>query len=95
MNAPTRKLAAILAADVAGYSKLMGEDETRTLAALRELRGDIFQSTVAEHRGDVVKSMGLCKARSRSEPANSGSTAAAIVRVISSCSSKLSAGSRS
>ena len=58
MTPPTRKLAAILAADVAGYSKLMGEDETRTLAALRELRNDLFQPTVAEHRGEVVKSMG-------------------------------------
>ena len=58
MSAPTRKLAAILAADVAGYSKLMGEDETSTLAALRELRNDLFQPTVTEHRGEVVKSMG-------------------------------------
>ena len=58
MSAPTRKLAAILAADVVGYSKLMGEDETRTLAALRELRNDLFQPTVSEHRGDIVKSMG-------------------------------------
>ncbi len=58
MSAPTRKLAAILAADVAGYSKLMGEDETGTLAALRELRNDLFQPTVTEHRGEVVKSMG-------------------------------------
>ena len=58
MSAPIRKLAAILAADVAGYSKLMGEDETGTLAALRELRNDLFQPTVSEHRGEVVKSMG-------------------------------------
>ncbi len=58
MTAPTRKLAAILAADVAGYSKLMGEDETSTLEALRELRNDLFQPTVSEHRGDIVKSMG-------------------------------------
>ncbi|MBT4487268.1 MAG: tetratricopeptide repeat protein, partial [Rhodospirillaceae bacterium] len=55
---PTRKLAAILAADVAGYSKLMGEDETGTLAALRELRNGLFQPAVTEHRGEVVKSMG-------------------------------------
>lgn len=58
MTTPTRKIAAILAADVAGYSKLMGEDETGTLAALRELRNDLFQPTVSEHRGEVVKSMG-------------------------------------
>ncbi len=58
MSVPTRKLAAILAADVAGYSRLMGEDETGTLDALRELRKDLFQPTVSEHRGEVVKSMG-------------------------------------
>ena len=58
MSAPTRKLAAILAADVAGYSKLMGEDETGTLGALRELRQNLLHPTVEEHRGEVVKSMG-------------------------------------
>ncbi|MDP6689433.1 MAG: adenylate/guanylate cyclase domain-containing protein, partial [Alphaproteobacteria bacterium] len=58
MTAPARKLAAILAADVAGYSKLMGADESGALAALRELRSDLFQPTVSEHRGEVVKSMG-------------------------------------
>jgi adenylate cyclase len=58
MSAPTRKLAAILAADVAGYSKLMGEDETGTLDALRELRQDLLRPTVEDHRGEVIKSMG-------------------------------------
>ncbi len=58
MSAPTRKLAAILAADVAGYSKLMGDDETSTLDALRELRQYLFQPIVTEHHGEVVKSMG-------------------------------------
>ncbi|MBT5194046.1 MAG: adenylate/guanylate cyclase domain-containing protein, partial [Rhodospirillaceae bacterium] len=57
MTAPVRKLAAILAADVAGYSKLMGKDETGTLAALRELRQGLSDA-VAGHRGEVVKSMG-------------------------------------
>ena len=57
MNTPTRKLAAILAADVAGYSRLMGADESGTLAALRELRRDLA-GVVGEHRGEVVKSMG-------------------------------------
>ena len=42
MTGVTRKLAAILAADVAGYSKLMGADETGTLNALRKLRNDLF-----------------------------------------------------
>ncbi|MBT5895909.1 MAG: hypothetical protein HOH61_08400 [Rhodospirillaceae bacterium] len=57
MTTPTRKLAAILAADVAGYSKLMGEDETGTLAALRELRQGLSDAVVARG-GDLVKSMG-------------------------------------
>ncbi len=53
-----RKLAAILAADVVGYSRLMGEDETKTLAALRKLRTELFAPAVAEQRGNIVKSMG-------------------------------------
>jgi adenylate cyclase len=53
-----RRLAAILAADIVGYSRLMGEDETGTLAALRQWRSEVFEPTVADHRGDIVKSMG-------------------------------------
>jgi hypothetical protein len=45
--AETRKLAAILAADVAGYSKLAGVDEERTLAKLRALRSDLLDPTIA------------------------------------------------
>jgi class 3 adenylate cyclase len=44
--AETRKLAAILAADVAGYSKLAAADEERTLARLRALRSDLFDPTI-------------------------------------------------
>jgi adenylate cyclase len=51
----TRKLAAILAADVAGYSRLAGADEKRTLARLRALRSDLIGPTIAVHRGRVVK----------------------------------------
>ena len=58
MSPPKRKLAAVLAADVAGYSRLMGEDETRTLAALRDFRGSLFEPATAEHNGTVIKSMG-------------------------------------
>jgi adenylate cyclase len=47
----TRKLAAILAADVAGYSKLAAADEERTLARLRALRSDLFDPTIALHHG--------------------------------------------
>src|SRR5215467_9489956 len=56
--AETRKLAAILAADVAGYSKLAGADEERTLGRLRALRSDLFDPTIALHHGRVVKRTG-------------------------------------
>ncbi len=56
--AETRKLAAILAADVAGYSKLAGADGERTLARLRALRSDRIDPTVALHHGRVVKRTG-------------------------------------
>jgi adenylate cyclase len=56
--AETRKLAAILAADVAGYSKLTGADEERTLARLRALRSDLIDPTIALHHGRVVKRTG-------------------------------------
>jgi TolB-like protein/class 3 adenylate cyclase len=54
----TRKIAAILAADVAGYSKLAGADEDRTLARLRALRSDLIDPTIALHHGRVVKRTG-------------------------------------
>src|SRR5271157_3843280 len=54
----TRKLAAILAADVVGYSRLAGSDEDRTLARLRALRSDLIDPTVAVHSGRVVKRTG-------------------------------------
>jgi adenylate cyclase len=53
-----RKLAAILAADVAGYSKLAAADEERTLARLRALRSDLIDPTIALHHGRVVKRTG-------------------------------------
>jgi TolB-like protein len=56
--AETRKLAAILAADVAGYSRLAAADEERTLARLRALRSDLFNPTIALHHGRVVKRTG-------------------------------------
>ena len=54
----TRKLAAILAADVVGYSRLAGSDEDRTLARLRALRSDLIDPTIAVHSGRVVKRTG-------------------------------------
>src|SRR5437667_9747586 len=53
-----RRLAAILAADVAGYSRLMGADEEGTLAALKELRREVTDPKIAEHRGRIVKTTG-------------------------------------
>ena len=54
----TRKLVAILAADVVGYSRLAGSDEDRTLARLRALRSDLIDPTIAVHNGRVVKRTG-------------------------------------
>jgi adenylate cyclase len=56
--AETRKLAAILAADVVGYSRLAASDEERTLARLRALRSDLIDPTIAVHNGRVVKRTG-------------------------------------
>src|SRR5208283_3365340 len=54
----TRKLAAILVADIVGYSRLTGADEELTLARLRTLRSDLIDPTIAVHNGRVVKRMG-------------------------------------
>jgi adenylate cyclase len=54
----SRKLAAILAADVVGFSRLTGADEDRTLARLRALRSDLIDPTIAVHNGRVVKRTG-------------------------------------
>jgi len=54
----TRHLAAVLAADIVGYSAMMGSDQEGTLTALRSLRSEVFGPLVAGHRGKVVKSMG-------------------------------------
>jgi adenylate cyclase len=54
----TRRLAAILAADVAGYSRLIGVDEEGTLNRLRSIRTDLSNPKIAEHRGRIVKATG-------------------------------------
>src|SRR5262245_24940786 len=54
----SRKLAAILVADVVGFSRLTGADEDRTLARLRALRSDLIDPTIAVHKGRVVKRTG-------------------------------------
>jgi TolB-like protein/class 3 adenylate cyclase len=53
-----RRLAAVLAADVAGYSRLMGSDEERTLADLKAVRRTLVDPKIAEHRGRIVKTTG-------------------------------------
>ncbi len=53
-----RRLAAILAADVAGYSRLTGADEEGTLAALKELRRELADPKIKEHRSRIVKTTG-------------------------------------
>jgi TolB-like protein len=56
--AGTRKIAAILAADVVGFSRMTGADEDRTLARLRALRSDLIDPTIAVHNGRVFKRTG-------------------------------------
>ena len=53
-----RRLAAILSADVVGYSRLMGIDEAGTLARLKALRRDLIDPNIAAHSGRIVKLMG-------------------------------------
>src|SRR6516225_9791468 len=54
----TRRLAAILAADVAGYSRLIGADEGGTLERLKALRRELLDPKIAEHKGRLVKTTG-------------------------------------
>lgn len=60
MNRPTvdRRLSAILAADVVGYSRLMGRDEEGTLASLKEVRANLVDPAIARHNGRIVKTTG-------------------------------------
>jgi adenylate cyclase len=52
------RAAAILAADIAGYSRLMEVDEVNTLATLKTIRREIIDPTIAEHKGRLVKTTG-------------------------------------
>jgi adenylate cyclase len=53
-----RRLAAIMAVDVVGYSRLMGIDEEGTLAGLKAIRRELSDPKIAEHRGRIVKTIG-------------------------------------
>lgn len=55
---PTRRLAAVLSADVVNYSGQMKSDEAQTLSELRKLRKEIFEPLIGDHRGNVIKRMG-------------------------------------
>jgi len=55
---PSRRLAAILSADVAGYSRLMGVDEEGTLAALKALRRELTDPKLKQHHGRIIKTTG-------------------------------------
>jgi adenylate cyclase len=57
-NRAERRLAAILAADIAGYSRLIGADEEGTLSRLRSIRAEVIDSSIAAHRGRLVKTTG-------------------------------------
>src|SRR5215212_6107691 len=54
----TRRLAAILAADVVGFSSLMGQDEEGTLARIKSLRWEVIEPKVIEHHGRIFKTTG-------------------------------------
>ena len=54
----TRRLAAILAADVAGYSRLIGADEDGTLQGFKAIRAELIDPNIAEHHGRLVKTTG-------------------------------------
>src|SRR6266550_4381157 len=53
-----RRLAAILVADVVGYSRLIGQDESRTLRRIKAVRREVVDPNIAEYRGRVVKTTG-------------------------------------
>ena len=53
-----RRLAAILGADIAGYSHLIGTDEEGTLASLKAIRADLLDRKITDHRGRIVKTTG-------------------------------------
>ncbi len=55
---PNRRLTTILAADAAGYSRLVGADEEGTLERLRAIRKDLIDPVIAAHRGRIVKTTG-------------------------------------
>jgi TolB-like protein/class 3 adenylate cyclase len=77
-----RRLAAILAADAVGYSRLMGQDEAGTLAALKALRTEVLESKIVEHSGRVFKTTGDGLLAEFPSVVNAVSSAVAIQQAI-------------
>lgn len=75
-----RRLTAILAADVVGYSRLMGADEAGTLAALKRHRRELLEPRIADHKGRIVKLAGDSMLVEFSSVVNAVACAAAIQR---------------
>src|SRR3954470_6968049 len=78
----TRHLAAVLAADVAGYSRLMGVDEEGTLGRLKAIRNNIVDPAVTFHRGRIVKTTGDGLLVEFSSAVDAARSAAAIQRAM-------------
>ena len=78
----TRKLAAIFAADVVGFSKLAGADEDRTLARLRAIRSDLIDPTIAVHHGRVQRPLRLSGAAKHDPCASRQPSGIAIVERV-------------
>ncbi|PYL85074.1 MAG: hypothetical protein DMF14_11295 [Verrucomicrobia bacterium] len=70
-----RRLTAILAADVVGYSRLMGANESGTVTALETLRSDFINPKIGEHQGRIVKDAGHRKTRFMSGTNSCGNAA--------------------
>lgn len=81
-NDQERRLAAILAADVVGYSRLMGEDEAGTLVAVRKLRSELIEPQISEHKGRLFKAMGDGFLAEFPSVVNAVACAAAIQKVM-------------
>jgi adenylate cyclase len=81
-NSIQRRLAAILAADVVGYSRLMGQDETGTLVAVRNLRTEVLEPHIAQHNGNLFKVMGDGFLAEFSSVVNAVACAMAIQRAV-------------
>lgn len=85
-----RRLAAILAADVVGYTRLMGSDEAGTLAQLKEIRAHLIDPNMAEHQGRIFKTTGDGILAEFPSVVNAVACAVAMQRAMSGRSAKLS-----